>query len=73
MCLHIIHIISVIPVALILIVTYHYLPINLQAAPHKALLKTPEIAAKTNTENPPSNILLLPPASAGRREGGQPV
>ena len=67
------HIICVIPVALILIVTYHYFPINLQAAPHKALLKPPEIVAKTNSEKPPSNILLLPPASVGRKEGGQPV
>lgn len=68
-----IHIICAIPAAVILIVTNHYLPINLQAAPYKALLKPPETAAKTKNEKPPSNILLLPPAPAGRREGGQPA
>lgn len=62
-----------VPVALVLIVTYHYFSSNLQAAPQGALLKPPEITAKTSGEKPPSNVLFLPPAVAGKAEGGQTV
>lgn len=56
--LYIIHIICAILVALISAVPCHYHPINLQAAPHKALLK-PGTAANTSDEKAPSSILLL--------------
>lgn len=58
---HILHIICAVPIALVLIVTYHYLSSNLQAAPQRALLKLPEIAAKTSDEKLPSNVLFLSP------------
>lgn len=70
---HILHIICADLVALVFIVTYCYLSNNLWAAPQRALLKPPEITAKTSGEKPPSNVLFLPPATAGRREGGQTV
>lgn len=66
---HILHIICAVPVALVLIVTCHYLSSNLQAAPQRALLKPPKITAKTSGEKPLSNVLFFLPAIAGRREG----
>lgn len=59
---HVLHIFCAGPVALVLIVTYQYLCSDLQAAPQRALLKSPEITAKTSGEKRPSNVLLLPPS-----------
>lgn len=59
---HILHIVCAGPVALVLIVTYQYLCSNLQGAPQRALLKSPEITAKTSGEKRPSNVLFLPPS-----------
>lgn len=56
--LHIIHIICAIQVALISAVPCHYCPINLQAAPRKALLN-PGTAANTSDGKAPSSILPL--------------
>lgn len=56
--LHIIHIICAIQVALISAVPCHYSPINLQAAPCKAL-PSPGTAANTSDGKAPSSILLL--------------